>query len=98
MSLWVMFPTYMSYMVLTLLGKIRDFFGVLTGSSRYFSADRRPPPVRTGSRAVSSCLCARGHAHTCVEHARHVHVREPDWAGVLVWCSAALWCRATRPC
>ena len=34
--------TYLGYAVLVAFGHLRDFFGKLTGTSRYFSGDRKP--------------------------------------------------------
>jgi hypothetical protein len=41
--------TYLAYAVLIFYGHVRDFFGKLTGFSRYFGSNNRPPTVR-GSR------------------------------------------------
>ena len=40
--------TYLGYAVLILFGHLRDFFGKLTGLSRYFGSNNRPPPVSFG--------------------------------------------------
>ena len=37
--------TYLGYAVVILFGHLRDFFGKLTGKSRYFGTNRRPPKV-----------------------------------------------------
>jgi hypothetical protein len=36
--------TYLGYAVLVMFGHLRDFFGKLSGTSRYFSGDRKPRP------------------------------------------------------
>ena len=44
---FVAVTTYMGYAVLIFFGHFRDFFGKLTGSSRYFNVNARPPKVRS---------------------------------------------------
>lgn len=46
LSWFVAFTTYMGYAVLIMFGHLRDFCGKLTGLSRYFNVNSRPPKVR----------------------------------------------------
>jgi hypothetical protein len=48
---WSAITTYLGYAVLVLFGHVRDFFGKLTGHSRYFDVNSLPPKVSAPRRA-----------------------------------------------
>jgi hypothetical protein len=53
---WSAITTYLGYAVLVLFGHVRDFFGKLTGHSRYFNVNSLPPKVSAPRRAHSDML------------------------------------------
>lgn len=59
LSWFVAFTTYMGYAVLIMFGHLRDFCGKLTGWSRYFNVNSRPPKVRFAyaAAAVAAIHC-----------------------------------------
>jgi hypothetical protein len=66
---FVALTTYMGYAVLIMMGHLRDFFGKLTGMSRYFHNNSRPPMVRylvDARMALVGLECAATLARCCV--------------------------------
>lgn len=52
LSGFVAVTTYLGYAVLVIFGHLRDFFGKVTGKSRYFNTNCRPLPVSFASRLI----------------------------------------------